>query len=93
MPNVVVIGGGAAGLMAGITAAEQGAGVVVLERMPEPGKKMMITGKGRCNFTNSCSISEFIPNLPGNGKFLFSALQHDFYVFRYHLSEKPKGIK
>ena len=75
MPDIVVIGGGAAGLMAGITAAEQGASVVVLERMREPGKKMMITGKGRCNITNACPISEFIPNLPGNGKFLFSALQ------------------
>jgi hypothetical protein len=61
--------------MAGITAAEQGASVVVLERMKEPGKKMMITGKGRCNITNACPISEFVPNLPGNGKFLFSALQ------------------
>ena len=75
MPDIVVIGGGAAGLMAGITAAEQGASVVVLERMREPGKKMMITGKGRCNITKACPISEFIPNLPGNGKFLFSALQ------------------
>ncbi|MBR4909333.1 MAG: NAD(P)/FAD-dependent oxidoreductase [Acidaminococcaceae bacterium] len=75
MPDIVVIGGGAAGLMAGITAAEQGASVVVLERMKEPGKKMMITGKGRCNITNACPISEFVPNLPGNGKFLFSALQ------------------
>ena len=75
MPDIVVIGGGAAGLMAGITAAEQGASVVVLERMKEPGKKMMITGKGRCNITNACPISEFISNLPGNGKFLFSALQ------------------
>ena len=75
MPDIVVIGGGAAGLMAGITAAEQGVSVVVLERMREPGKKMMITGKGRCNITNACPINEFIPNLPGNGKFLFSALQ------------------
>ena len=75
MSDVVVIGGGAAGLMAGITAARQGASVVVLERMKEPGKKLMITGKGRCNFTNACPIDEFIPNLPGNGKFLFSALQ------------------
>ena len=75
MSDVVVIGGGAAGLMAGITAARQGASVVVLERMKEPGKKMMITGKGRCNITNACPINEFIPNLPGNGKFLFSALQ------------------
>lgn len=75
MSNVIVIGGGAAGLMAGITAARQGAKVIVLERMGEPGKKMMITGKGRCNITNSCDIKDFIPNIPGNGKFLFSALQ------------------
>ena len=75
MDDVIVIGGGAAGLMAGITAARQGASVVVLERMKEPGKKMMITGKGRCNITNACPMEEFIPNLPGNGKFLFSALQ------------------
>ena len=75
MVDVIVIGGGAAGLMAGITAARQGASVVVLERMKEPGKKMMITGKGRCNITNACPMEEFIPNLPGNGKFLFSALQ------------------
>ena len=75
MADVIVIGGGAAGLMAGITAARQGASVVVLERMKEPGKKMMITGKGRCNITNACPMEEFLPNLPGNGKFLFSALQ------------------
>ena len=75
MADVIVIGGGAAGLMAGITAARQGASVVVLERMKEPGKKMMITGKGRCNITNACPMEEVIPNLPGNGKFLFSALQ------------------
>ena len=75
MADVIVIGGGAAGLMAGITAARQSASVVVLERMKEPGKKMMITGKGRCNITNACPMEEFIPNLPGNGKFLFSALQ------------------
>lgn len=75
MADVIVIGGGAAGLMAGITAARQGASVVVLERMKEPGKKIMITGKGRCNITNACLMEEFIPNLPGNGKFLFSALQ------------------
>lgn len=79
MADVIVIGGGAAGLMAGITAARQGASVVVLERMKEPGKKMMITGKGRCNITNACPMEEFIPNLPGNGKFLFSALQQFTY--------------
>ena len=75
MPDIVVIGGGAAGLMAGITAAQQGASVVVLERMKEPGKKMMITGKGRCKSTNACATEEFILKLPGKGKFLLRAWQ------------------
>jgi predicted flavoprotein YhiN len=73
-PRVIVIGAGAAGLMAAITAARRGASVVVLERMATPGRKLMITGKGRCNITNTCPISEFIRNLPGNGKFLNGVL-------------------
>lgn len=75
MAKIVVAGGGAAGLMAGIAAARQGASVILLEKMPEAGRKMRITGKGRCNITNSCPMEEFIPNLPGNGKFLYSAFQ------------------
>ena len=74
MSKVIVVGGGAAGLMAALTAARNGAETILLERMPEPGRKMRITGKGRCNITNACSVEDFIPNLPGNGKFLFSAL-------------------
>lgn len=73
--RVVVIGGGAAGLLAGITAARNGAGTIILEKMDVPGRKMMITGKGRCNITNTCAIPEFIRNLPGNGKFLNGALR------------------
>lgn len=74
MADIVVIGGGAAGLMAGISAARAGASVVVVEKMPLPGRKLMITGKGRCNLTNSCSIKEMIKNIPGNGNFLYGAL-------------------
>ena len=73
--RVVVIGGGAAGLLAGIPAARNGAGTIILEKMDVPGRKMMITGKGRCNITNTCAIPEFIRNLPGNGKFLNGALR------------------
>lgn len=75
MTKVIVVGGGAAGLMAGLTAARNGAETILFERMPEPGRKMRITGKGRCNITNACPMEDFIPNLPGNGKFLFGALK------------------
>lgn len=75
MTKVIVVGGGAAGLMAGLTAVRNGAETILFERMPEPGRKMRITGKGRCNITNTCPMEEFIPNLPGNGKFLFGALK------------------
>lgn len=74
MKKVLVIGGGAAGLLAGIAAAEQGAQVTVFEKMRAPGRKMLVTGKGRCNITNVCPIAEFIKNIPGNGRFLNSAL-------------------
>ena len=74
MKQVLVIGAGAAGLLAGIAAAEQGAQVTILEKMRRPGRKMLVTGKGRCNITNVCDIAEFIKNIPGNGRFLNSAL-------------------
>lgn len=74
MSRVIIIGGGAAGLLAGIAAAQNGASVVILEKMRQPGKKMLITGKGRCNITNACELQEFVKNLPGNGRFLNSAL-------------------
>lgn len=75
MANVLVIGGGAAGLLAGIAAAQSGAQTVILEKMRRPGKKILITGKGRCNITNNCDLQEIIKNIPGNGRFLNSALR------------------
>lgn len=73
MKRVVVIGGGAAGLMAAVIAGREGAKVTLLEKMNYVGKKMGITGKGRCNITNACDMSDFIKNTPGNGKFLYGA--------------------
>ena len=75
MKRVVVIGGGAAGLMAAVIAGREGAKVTLLEKMNYVGKKMGITGKGRCNITNVCDMSEFIKNTPGNGKFLYGAYE------------------
>ena len=76
MNKVIVVGGGAAGLLAAAAAAEHGAQVTVLEKMFKPGKKLLITGKGRCNITNDCDLQEIIKNIPGNGRFLNSALRH-----------------
>ena len=71
--KVIVIGGGPAGMMAAITSAEQGNKVVLIEKNRVLGKKLSITGKGRCNITSSLNIDEFIKNTTGNGKFLYSA--------------------
>ena len=75
MKRVVVIGGGAAGLIAAVIAGREGAKVTLLEKMNYVGKKMGITGKGRCNITNACDMSDFIKNTPGNGKFLYGAYE------------------
>ena len=72
--NVLIIGGGAAGCLAAGTAARQGHAVTVLERNPRPARKVMITGKGRCNLTNNCPVDRFIAQVPDNGRFLYSAL-------------------
>ena len=71
--KVIVIGGGPAGMMSAIQSAKNGNKVTLLERMRTPGRKLSITGKGRGNLTNNIDISEFIKNVPGNGKFLYSA--------------------
>ena len=76
MPKVIVVGGGPAGMMAAITAAENGNDVTIIEKMPSFGRKLLITGKGRCNITSSLYMSEFIKNTPGNGRFLYSAFQN-----------------
>lgn len=75
MKRVIVIGGGAAGLMAAVISGREGAKVTLLEKMNYVGKKMGITGKGRCNITNACDMAEFIKNTPGNGKFLYGAYE------------------
>lgn len=72
--TLIVIGGGAAGMMAAITAARQGAEVQLLERNPKVGRKLYITGKGRCNVTNHCTPEEVLAATPRNGRFLFSAM-------------------
>ena len=72
--EIVVIGGGAAGLMAAITAARQGAAVTLLEPNERLGKKVNITGKGRCNVTNDCDRETLLASIPGNGRFLYGAL-------------------
>ena len=76
MPNhtIAVVGGGAAGLMAAGTAAEHGDRVLLFESNPKVGRKLYITGKGRCNVTNQCSVQQALANVPGNPRFLYSAL-------------------
>ena len=74
--KVIVIGGGPAGMMAAITSSEQGNEVILIEKNNILGKKLSITGKGRCNITSSLSINEFIKNIPGNGRFLYSAFNN-----------------
>ena len=77
LKKVVVIGGGAAGMVAASTASSMGHDVTLLEKNERLGRKLLITGKGRCNITNNCDIEELIENTPTNGKFLYSA----FYTF------------
>ena len=72
--DVIVIGGGPAGMFAAITAAQSGKSVLLLERNDRLGKKLLITGKGRCNVTNDCTAQEILQNVPRNGRFLFSAM-------------------
>ena len=74
--NVIVIGAGAAGLMAGIQAAQRRLSVLILEKMDRPGRKILITGKGRCNVTNCCTVEEFMPNVTTNPRFLYSSLNN-----------------
>ena len=75
MNKVIVIGGGPAGMMAAITAKENKNDVLIIEKNNQLGKKLLITGKGRCNITSSLEMEDFIKNTPGNGMFLYSAYQ------------------
>lgn len=74
MYDGIIIGGGAAGMFAAIIAARQGKKVLLLERNDRLGKKLLITGKGRCNVTNNCTAQEVLQNTPRNGRFLYSAM-------------------
>ena len=74
--DVIVIGGGPAGMVSAITAAKENNNVIILEKMNSCGRKLLITGKGRCNITSSLSMEDFIKNTPGNGKFLYSCFQN-----------------
>lgn len=74
--DLIVIGGGAAGMMAAISAAQKGADVQILERNEKVGRKIYITGKGRCNVTNHCSPEEVLAATPRNSRFLYSAMSH-----------------
>jgi len=74
--DLIVIGGGAAGMMAAISAARAGGSVRLLERNQKVGRKLYITGKGRCNVTNHCAAQQVLAAVPDNGRFLYSALAH-----------------
>lgn len=73
MKKVIIIGGGAAGMMAAISASEEGKEVILLERNEKLGKKLFITGKGRCNLTNNCPKEEFLNNVVTNARFMYSS--------------------
>ena len=74
MTDIIVVGGGAAGMMAALTAAHGGTSVALLERNPKLGRKLYITGKGRCNVTNHCSVQEVLDSTPRNSRFLYGAM-------------------
>lgn len=94
MKKIIVIGGGAGGLMAAVSAAKHGGEVLLLEKNKRLGKKLLITGKGRCNVTNIAPMQEFIKNIPGNGKFLYSAFSKYFnWDIRSFLEEENVPLK
>ena len=76
--KIIIIGGGPAGLMAAGEAARTGAQVLLLEKMKQPGRKLAITGKGRCNITNIAEIRDFIGHFGKTGKFLYQAFSRYF---------------
>ncbi len=86
--KVIIIGGGPAGMLAAITSAQKGNETTIIEKNNRLGKKLLITGKGRCNITSSIDINDFINNIPGNGKFLYSAFQNYTNKDIIHFLEK-----
>ena len=92
MEDCIIIGAGAAGLFAAGAAVHAGKRVTVLEHMDAPGKKLLITGKGRCNVTNNCGPDEFLKNVRRNPRFLYSALNACPPAFVMELLEKGLGV-
>ncbi|SEF76347.1 hypothetical protein SAMN05660865_00944 [Caloramator fervidus] len=92
MKKVIVVGGGASGMMAAIIAAKYGKQVLLIEKNDRLGKKILITGKGRCNVTTSKGIEDIIQNIPGNGKFMYKALNTFSNFDLINMIEK-KGVK
>ena len=90
--DVVVIGGGPGGLFAALTAAEKNCRRLLLEKNDRLGKKLLITGKGRCNVTNACSAQEVLQNVPRNGRFLYSAMEALAAVCKYQWQGKSTEI-
>jgi predicted Rossmann fold flavoprotein len=90
--QIVVIGAGAGGMMAAGRAAEKGASVILLEKMPEVGKKILVSGKGRCNLTNSADLTDFVAAFGSNGRFLYPAFKR---FFREELLEflRAQGVE
>ena len=76
MGNVIIVGAGAAGMMAAYSCAKNGHTVTILEKNEKCGKKLYITGKGRCNITNNCDADDFFERIVTNSKFMFSAFYH-----------------
>lgn len=92
MEDCIIIGAGAAGLFAAGAAVHAGKRVTVLEHMDAPGKKLLITGKGRCNVTNNCGPDAFLKNVRRNPRFLYSALNACPPAFVMELLEKGLGV-
>jgi choline dehydrogenase-like flavoprotein len=80
--DVIIIGGGPSGLMAAIAASDQGARVCLVEKGSKLGRKLIISGGGRCNVTNAKELDELIKQMPGNGRFMYSAFAHRIAIRR-----------
>ena len=93
MYDTIIIGCGASGMMAGIKLAESGKKVIILEKNEKPGKKLFITGKGRCNLTNNCDKDELFKNVVTNSKFMFSAFNNFDSADTIDFFEKNLGLK